>query len=98
MIEDKPSIGIGKLKAYVMKNSAFGIIEQNDLIELHFIPFLPEQVEHFPNGEQVEHIMHGKVINDKVYFYRFVTVSSENKTEIELEDEDDPVMEWLKYI
>ena len=98
MIKDKPSIEIEKLKAYVVKNSAFSIIEKNDLIELHFIPFLPEQVGHFPDGEQVEHVMHGRIINDRVYFYRFVTVSSENKTEIKLEDGNDPVMEWLKYI
>ncbi len=42
--------------------------------------------------------MYGRILNNKVYFYKFITVSSENKTEIEIEDGDDPVMEWLKYI
>ncbi len=98
MINDKPSVEIEKLRLYVIKNSAFSIIEKNDLIELHFIPFLPEQIGHFPNGEQVEHIMYGRILNNKAYFYKFITVSSENKTEIEIEDGDDPVMEWLKYI
>ncbi len=98
MDTDKPSIEIEKLKKYVHEYSAFQIIEDKNLMELHFIPFMPEAVEHFPDGKQVEHIMYGKEINGFVYFYKFIIVSDDNTEEIKIEGKSDPVMEWLNYI
>ncbi|KJE48594.1 MULTISPECIES: hypothetical protein [Acidiplasma] len=95
---DKPSIEIEKLKKYVSENSGFDIIEKGNILELHFIPFMPEAVEHFPDGKQVEHIMYGEEIEGYVYFYKFVIVSEDDKTEISIDGRYDPVMEWLNYI
>jgi hypothetical protein len=41
--------------------------------------------------------MYGYISNGIAYFTKFVTTSALGQTEINIGD-DDPVMEWLKYI
>ncbi|KJE49913.1 MULTISPECIES: hypothetical protein [Acidiplasma] len=93
----QPQIEIEKLKNYVMENPSFRIYINGNSVELHFIPNTPEASMHFPDGVQVEHIMYGNIEDGNVVFYKFVTISSRGKTETEILD-DDPVMEWMKYI
>ena len=50
----------------------------------------------FPGGALIP-VMYGYIDNDIAYFTKFVTTSAFGKTEINIID-DDPVMEWLKYI
>ncbi len=93
----QPNIDIKKLKDYVMENSSYRIYISGDKFELHFTPNTPEAQAHFPDGESVEHVMYGEIVNNIAYFKKFVTTSSLGTTEIIIGD-DDPVMEWLKYI
>jgi hypothetical protein len=93
----KPHINLEKLKNYVMENSSYRIYTQGDNFELHFIPNTPEAEAHFPEGEGVEHVMYGYINDGIAYFTKFVTTSAFGRTEINIID-DDPVMEWLKYI
>lgn len=94
----KPSIEFEKLKNYVESNTSYSLNKNGSEIELRFSPEFPEALGHLPNGEAVEHVMYGKVENERIYFYRFTTISSFGETSTELDGEDDPVMEWLKYI
>lgn len=94
----KPNIDEKKLLEYVDINRSFSIERNGDELILRFSPNSPEQMGHAPNGEPVEHLMYGKVKDGRVYFYLFVTNSSLGETRTELDGEDDPVMEWLKYI
>ncbi len=93
----KPHINRDKLEEYVLENPSFKLYEKDEFIELHFFPNAPEAQAHFPDGQPVEHIMYGEIIDDDIYFYKFETNSSLGKTETEILD-DDPIMEWLKYI
>lgn len=93
----KPNIDKKELENYVLENSSYKMYEKNGIIELHFIPNTPEAENHFPDGEDVEHIMYGNLKNGRIYFFKFVTVTNLGKTETELLD-DDPIMEWMKYI
>ncbi len=93
----KPNINFEKLKTYVLENSSYKLYTEETNFELHFIPNAPEAEAHFPDGESVEHVMYGYIDNDIAYFTKFVTTSAFGKTEINIID-DDPVMEWLKYI
>jgi|GEM_PF-1421261 hypothetical protein len=95
---DKPSIDRKKLLSYVDVNRQFSLTINGSKVELHFFPNSPEAVQHFPDGSQVEHIMYGELIGEKIYFLQFVTRSSFGETRTELEGADDPVMEWLKYV
>ncbi len=95
---DKPSIDRKKLVSYVDMNRQFSLSINGDKVELHFFPNSPEQVEHFPGGNQVEHVMYGELDGETIYFLEFVTRSSFGETRTKLEGQDDPVMEWLKYI
>ncbi|GGM71517.1 hypothetical protein GCM10007108_07020 [Thermogymnomonas acidicola] len=94
----KPSIELQKLRKYVMANSSYSLEEKGREIVLRFVPNSPEQMAHFPEGQPVEHLMFGYVEGGRVFFYRFTTISSFGETTTELDGEDDPVMEWLKYI
>lgn len=93
-----PSIESEKLKEYVDGNGAYSINKEGNEIEVRYTPDFPEALGHMPNGEAVEHIMSGKEENGRIYFYRFTTISSFGTTSSELQEEDDPIMEWLKYI
>lgn len=93
-----PSIETEKLKDYVAANSSYHIYQNGDEIEIHFSPEFPEAIAHLPEGKYVEHIMYGTIVGDRIYFYRFSTVSASGTSTTELRGEDDPVMEWLKYI
>lgn len=93
-----PSIESEKLMRYIEGNGAYSIQKQGNEIEVHYTPDFPEAMGHLPNGESVEHIMSGKEENGRIYFYRFTTISSFGTTSSELDGEDDPIMEWLKYI
>ncbi len=93
-----PSIDARKLREYVSGNNSYWIEGEGEEFELHFSPEFPEAMGHLPEGKSVEHIMFGHERNGRIYFYRFTTRSAFGETNTELEDEDDPVMEWLKYI
>ncbi len=93
----KPNITLEKLQNYVMENSSYRLYIHGSKFDLHFIPNTPEAEAHFPDGESVEHVMYGYIDNGIAYFTKFVTTSSLGQTEINIGD-DDPVMEWLKYI
>lgn len=93
-----PSVDAEKLKDFVLSNSSYTMEEKGEEVEIHFSPDFPEAQAHMPNNEPVEHVMYGNRENGKIYFYRFTTYSSFGETSMELEDEDDAVMEWLKYI
>jgi hypothetical protein len=93
----KPNINFEKLKNYVMENSSYRLYTEKNTFELHFIPNAPEAESHFPDGESVEHVMYGYIEGEAAYFTKFVTTSAFGNTEINIID-DDPVMEWLKYI
>lgn len=93
----KPNIDFKRLKAYVQANGSYSLVVKGDSIEVHFSPNFPEAIPHLPDNLPVEHIMYGKVENGIVYFYRFETISSFGTTYNDLTD-DDPIMEWLKYI
>jgi len=94
----KPSIEASKLEDYVKGNNSYYLYREDGKIELHFSPEFPEAVAHLPDGEPVEHIMYGYEKEGRIYFTAFKTKSSFGETTTELEGEDDPVMEWLKYI
>ncbi len=93
----RPNIEKKKLENYVLENSSYKLYEKNGIMELHFVPNTPEAEAHFPDGESVEHVMYGDLKGDKIYFFKFVTITNFGKTETELLD-DDPIMEWMKYI
>ncbi len=93
-----PSIDAKKLRDYVGGNNSYWIEGEGDNFELHFSPEFPEAMGHLPEGQSVEHIMYGRERNGVIYFYRFTTRSAFGETTTDLEGEDDPVMEWLKYI
>ncbi|MGP6293532.1 hypothetical protein [Caldiplasma sukawensis] len=96
---DKPSIEYKKLKEYVVHNRSYSLYETDDEnIELHFFPEMPEAISHFPEGRPVEHIMTGIKQDGRIYFLKFRTISAFGETETELEGKDDPVMLWLEYI
>ena len=98
MPPEKPSIGIEKLKQYISVNRSYSLYEDGDNIELHFSPEFPEAISHLPDGEPVTHVMKGKLIDGRIYFFQFITRSSFGETSNELEGADDPIMEWLNYI
>ncbi len=93
-----PSIDAKKLRDYVSGNNSYWIVETGDDFELHFSPEFPEALGHLPEGQSVEHIMYGREKDGVIYFYRFTTKSAFGETTTELDGENDPVMEWLKYI
>ena len=93
-----PSIDARKLREYVSGNNSYWIEGEGEEFELHFSPEFPEAMGHLPEGKSVEHIMFGYERNGRIYFYRFTTRSAFGETNTELEGDDDPVMEWLKYI
>jgi hypothetical protein len=93
-----PSIDRKKLENYVKGNNSYNLFSEGDKIELHFSPEFPEAMAHLPDGEPVEHIMYGFDRDGRIYFTSFKTKSNFGETVTELEGEDDPVMEWLKYI
>lgn len=95
---DKPSIELEVLKKYVEANRQFALDISGESVQLHFFPNTPEAIQHFPDGQGVEHIMFGTVENGRVYFTLFLTRSSLGETRTEIEGADDPVMEWLKYV
>ncbi len=95
---DKPSIQKEKLLAYIDVNRQFTIDFKGNDVSLHFYPNTPEAIQHFPDGNEVEHIMVGVLEGDTIYFNEFVTRSSLGETRTKLEGVDDPVMEWLKYV
>lgn len=93
-----PSIEAVKLRDYVGQNNSYWLEEHGEDVEVHFSPEFPEAMSHLPDGKSVEHIMYGKQLNGRIYFHLFKTISSLGETSSELEGEDDPIMEWLKYI
>lgn len=93
-----PSIESDKLKEYIGQNNSYWIEESGEDVEVHFSPEFPEAMSHLPDGKSVEHIMYGKEHDGRIYFHLFKTISSIGETSSELEGEDDPIMEWLKYI
>lgn len=93
-----PSIEADKLRNYIGQNNSYWIEENGDGIEVHFSPEFPEAMSHLPDGKSVEHIMYGQEKNGRIYFTKFKTISSFGETSSELQGEDDPIMEWLKYI
>ncbi|MCL4335909.1 MAG: hypothetical protein M1393_04550 [Candidatus Thermoplasmatota archaeon] len=93
-----PSIEAKKLREYVGLNNSYWLYEHDNILELHFSPEFPEATSHLPEGKSVEHIMYGVEKDGKIYFNRFTTRSAFGETTSSLEDEDDPIMEWLKYI
>lgn len=93
----KPNIETDKLLSHIDINRAYTLERNGSEIVLRFSPNSPEQLAHAPEGE-VEHLMHGKEENGRIYFYKFVTRSSLGETVTELDGEDDPVMLWLQYI
>lgn len=93
-----PSIESDKLRAYISDNNSYWIEENNNDIEVHFSPEFPEASSHLPDGKSVEHVMYGKELNGRIYFHLFKTISSFGETSSVLQGEDDPIMEWLKYI
>ncbi len=95
---DKPSIEEKKLRAYVEVNRSYTLYEKGEDVELHFSPEFPEAMSHLPDGEPVTHIMTGKLIDGRIYFFRFTTKSSFGETFSDLEGSDDPIMEWLNYV
>ncbi|MCL5441122.1 MAG: hypothetical protein M1468_00465 [Candidatus Thermoplasmatota archaeon] len=94
----KPSIETAKLEDYVRGNNSYYLYREGGKIELHFSPEFPEAIAHLPEGEPVEHIMYGYEEGGRIYFTSFTTKSSFGETTTDLDGEDDPVMEWLKYI
>jgi hypothetical protein len=42
--------------------------------------------------------MTGKLIDGRIYFFRFTTKSSFGETYSDLEGAEDPIMEWLNYV
>ncbi|MFG1519333.1 MAG: hypothetical protein AAE977_02475 [Thermoplasmataceae archaeon] len=97
-MDNKPFISSAKLKQYVSENSSYSLYIKDDQVELRFTPNTPEAMAHFPEGEQVEHVMTGIERNGNIYFYKFITRSSFGETVTDLDGEDDPVMLWLQYI
>ncbi len=93
-----PSIEAQKLKDYIGQNNSYWLEQDGDSIEVHFSPEFPEAMSHLPDGQAVEHIMYGVEKEGRIYFSKFKTISSFGETSSELQDEDDPIMEWLKYI
>ncbi len=93
-----PSIEADKLKNYIGENNSYWIEQEKEDIEVHFSPEFPEASAHLPDGKSVEHVMYGKEIDGRIYFHLFKTISSFGETSSKLEGEDDPIMEWLKYI
>ena len=93
-----PSIESDKLKQYVGQNNSYWLEQNGEDVEIHFSPEFPEASSHLPDGKSVEHIMYGKEQNGRIYFHLFKTISSFGETDSELQDEEDPIMEWLKYI
>lgn len=93
-----PSIEAAKLRNYIGENNSYWIEQVNDEVEVHFSPEFPEASSHLPDGKSVEHVMYGKELDGRIYFHLFKTISSFGETSSELLDEDDPIMEWLKYI
>ncbi|WP_393971600.1 hypothetical protein OXIME_000167 [Oxyplasma meridianum] len=93
-----PSIDAKKLRDYVAETNSYTLYEHDGLVELRFSPEFPEAMGHLPEGQSVEHIMLGKEENGRISFYRFITRSAFGETSSEMSDEDDPIMEWLKYI
>ncbi len=93
-----PSVDENKLRDFIQANGSYTLDDKGNEVEVRFSPDFPEARAHMPNNEPVEHIMYGSKKNGKIYFYRFTTFSSFGETSMELEDEDDAVMEWLKYI
>ncbi|HLH85613.1 MAG TPA: hypothetical protein VKU79_01965 [Thermoplasmataceae archaeon] len=93
-----PSIESAKLREFVKGNNSYWLEEHGDLIEVHFSPEFPEAMSHLPEGKSVEHIMFGREENGRIYFYRFTTISAFGETSTDLHEDDDPIMEWLKYI
>ena len=98
MEHDLPSIEEKKLIDYINANRSYILKKNGDGVELRFVPSFPEAQNHFPNGEEVEHIMVGFASNGRIYFTRFITRSSFGETVTELSGEDDPVMLWLKFV
>lgn len=93
-----PSVEFDKLRDFILANSSYTLEEKGENVEVHFSPDFPEARAHLPDNQPVEHVMYGERENGKVYFHRFTTFSSFGETSTELEDEDDAIMEWLKYI
>ena len=98
MTDMGPSVEIEKLRDYISSNSSYSLEENGTKVEVHFSPNFPEARAHMPDNEPVEHVMYGDKKDGRIYFYRFTTFSSFGETSMEREDEDDAVMEWLKYI
>lgn len=96
-MENLPSINAEKLYQYISGNNSYWLERDGDTVEVHFSPEFPEAMSHLPEGKSVEHIMYGKEKEGMIYFYRFTTLSSFGETSSDLV-EDDPIMEWLKYI
>ncbi len=92
-----PSVELKKMEEYVMENSSFKLYTNGEKAELHFVPNTPEAEGHFPDGMPVEHIMYGDLNDGLIIFNKFITVSNFGQTETKILD-DDPIMEWLKYI
>ncbi len=95
---NKPNVDKNALLRFIDANRAYSIEWRGDDVVVRFSPNTPEQMSHAPLGEPVEHLMYGKEYDGRIYFFTFVTRSSLGETKTELEDEDDPVMLWLKYI
>lgn len=93
-----PSVDESKLRDFIQANGSYTFDDKGDEVEVRFSPDFPEARAHMPDNEPVEHVMYGNRENGRIYFYRFTTFSSFGETSMELEDEDDAVMEWLKYI
>ncbi len=93
-----PSIEADRLKKHIGQNNSYWLEQDGDKIEVHFSPEFPEAMSHLPDGRSVEHIMYGIEKDGRIYFNRFKTISAFGETSSELQDEDDPIMEWLKYI
>ncbi len=98
MQPDLPSTGLAKLKELAGSNYSYTLIVNGNEVTLRFTPDFPEANSHKPNGEEVEHVMYGTLIDDRVFFSRFVTRSSFGETSTKLEGKDDPVMLWLNFI
>ena len=98
-MNNKPWVEYEKLKEYILINRSYSLHENEDnTIELHFSPEMPEALAHLPDGQPVEHIMTGFREDDKIFFTAFRTISSLGETVTQLEGEDDPVMLWLKFM
>ncbi len=93
----KPHIELEKLRKFVNASGSYNLVVKGNDVEVHFSPNFPEAIPHLPDNQPVEHVMYGTLENGIIYFYKFETTSSFGTTENILTD-DDPIMEWLKYV